>query len=427
MRIGCWAASGTTHPYTAHRSNQLVAVITKMNESDKYHRTLHFGPVCRSVPQVMYTLFNTKSMWPASAGVPGQMVYSALPGTPMVLNPAPMHQPTLYYQLQPTWVSAPAPTSQSRPRVSSSDDVFLPDVAFVCDKPIILMSGFQFGNSDVKAKPTPAKKAPPAVYQVMEPVTFESHSENSNTSPVSSSQNSSHVTREHYITPTKLGYYSENSSHASSDSSHSSPTSQPKDDSMFHNLFPASFCAALNEDPPEPKTATAPLKTSSPINEDEDGNALFDLSKMRKRRGRFITSSSSEKCPRFSENGISQELDQCDKILMQSRSGNAGAEEQAKRREEFLLVLEAERERQKKLVLPKHTPKMSCKFCKNNGECPEVYTKHRLHYNEKTVCPLLRHYVCRLCNSTGDFAHTIRHCPFNDKKDKIAWRATFLV
>ncbi|GFS00191.1 nanos protein [Elysia marginata] len=71
-------------------------------------------------------------------------------------------------------------------------------------------------------------------------------------------------------------------------------------------------------------------------------------------------------------------------------------------------------------------PKMNCKFCRNNGESEDVYTKHRLHDKERTVCPILRHYVCRLCNSTGDFAHTIRHCPFNDRKNDMALAATYM-
>ncbi|KAK0044437.1 NANOS1 [Biomphalaria pfeifferi] len=374
----------------------------------------------------MYSLFDTKSVWPQASATPGQVLYSAVPGTPLMMNKQPLQQPPLYYQLQPAWVATPAPSNQRRIRMSSSDDVFLSDVAYVYDKPILHRANVPACDSDLSLKlRSRASKAPG--YNVPDPFhSFESHSGSSETSPVSS-LNANQTNRGHYTTPTKLGYFSDNSSNVSSDSNESSP-SQQKDDSLIHNLFPASLCAALNEDPPEPKPSKVPLKTSSPIYDDEDCDVVFELGKLRKRRGRYITSSSSEKCPRFSENGISEELDQCDKILLQSRSHHHSlADEQSKRREEFLLILEAERERQRKLVLPKHTPKMNCKFCKNNGESPEVYTKHRLHYNEKTVCPLLRHYVCRLCNSTGDFAHTIRHCPFNDKKDKIAWRATFLV
>lgn len=99
---------------------------------------------------------------------------------------------------------------------------------------------------------------------------------------------------------------------------------------------------------------------------------------------------------------------------------------QSSKRQDFLRTLENERDLQRKKVLPKYTPKMQCKFCKNNGEDPEVYTKHRLLSGDVTLCPLLRHYVCRICGQTGDRAHTIRHCPWNTKMDTIAYQATFL-
>ncbi|RUS87057.1 hypothetical protein EGW08_005210 [Elysia chlorotica] len=264
-------------------------------------------------------------------------------------------------------------------------------------------------------------------------------------------------------------------------------------------VLPMSLRAALNEDPPEPTTACAPLKTSSPIRESdeflslptvipskvqkavrqtlapmpvpigaeihqrklnlqqairsekenyntmESENFLAESNQRKRRDGRYITglatcqnnccSPSDRKFPRVStaEEEIAaavaseaEDMDQCLRILKQ-REMTGAAEELARRREEFLLVLEAERERQRRLVLPKKAPKMNCKFCRNNGESEEIYTKHKLHDKERTVCPILRHYVCRLCNSTGDFAHTIRHCPFNNRKDRIAWKATFMV
>ena len=31
----------------------------------------------------------------------------------------------------------------------------------------------------------------------------------------------------------------------------------------------------------------------------------------------------------------------------------------------------------------------------------------------RTVCPVLRAYVCPLCGSKGDAAHTLKYCPRN--------------
>ncbi|XP_059177721.1 uncharacterized protein LOC131957035 [Physella acuta] len=366
----------------------------------------------------MYTLFNTKSIWPPSPGPvnTGQntkMYYNTIPATPVLVDSR-TGDSTYSYQLQPGWY--PPPAAPSRRRLSS-DDVFYPEGTYVYEEPVYSY----VVTSRLPPQVFCAKRSrtiKPAKRTGVNPNSFESHR-----SP-DTSRTGYTLAPEAYVTPKKYDYFSENSSNTSSNSNESSPSSQIKDDSLVNTLFPSSLYTVLNSDPPEPKSRVT-FKTSSPI--EGESNALhIDIGKLRKRRGRFVTSSSSEKCPRFSENGVCEDLDQCDKILLKSRCVNSD-EDKAQKREEFLLILEAERERQKKLVLPKHTPKMSCKFCKNNGEPPEVYTKHRLHFNEKTVCPLLRHYVCRLCRSTGDYAHTIGHCPFNSKKDKIAYKATFLV
>lgn len=54
-----------------------------------------------------------------------------------------------------------------------------------------------------------------------------------------------------------------------------------------------------------------------------------------------------------------------------------------------------------------------CKFCKNNGETPELYKSHVLRNTatNQLVCPVLREHVCEICHATGDDAHTRNYCP----------------
>ena len=60
-------------------------------------------------------------------------------------------------------------------------------------------------------------------------------------------------------------------------------------------------------------------------------------------------------------------------------------------------------------------PKPSwCVFCKNNGEPEAVYTSHVLKDSrDKVACPRLRAYICPLCGTSGDDAHTVKYCPTN--------------
>lgn len=57
---------------------------------------------------------------------------------------------------------------------------------------------------------------------------------------------------------------------------------------------------------------------------------------------------------------------------------------------------------------------VGCSFCKNNKEVKEWYLSHQLKdFVGRVTCPVLRSYVCPLCDATADNAHTIGHCPLN--------------
>ncbi|XP_022654918.1 uncharacterized protein LOC111270572 isoform X2 [Varroa jacobsoni] len=69
-------------------------------------------------------------------------------------------------------------------------------------------------------------------------------------------------------------------------------------------------------------------------------------------------------------------------------------------------------------VIPVATSQLGfCRFCQSNGDPAEVYQSHCLRSDDgKVTCPVLREYNCPICkNGGGDYAHTIKYCPFARK------------
>ncbi|XP_065322970.1 uncharacterized protein LOC135930112 [Gordionus sp. m RMFG-2023] len=63
--------------------------------------------------------------------------------------------------------------------------------------------------------------------------------------------------------------------------------------------------------------------------------------------------------------------------------------------------------------------KMFCIFCKNNGEPISWFSTHKLKNQQgQILCPVLRKYVCPVCQASGDKAHTITYCPKRKKASR---------
>jgi len=339
----------------------------------------------------MYSLFDPKSAWSINSMRP---VYCGpqnpmMPQTPiMVATPVPGGGDQLFYSLYSPWVPHMSP---AKPRSRApSDDVFLPTTPL--QTPRAFSYDFMRAPHGIAAPLSPSGNSDVAN-------SVESHTEVSSLSGDEGSESSRSGVFDRMSPPRRPDFMYNHSNR-------SSPLSN------IHESDLPSFCdiADIDETPFQPVNFTSAPRRQN-----------FELG-----RGRVITKAQPEYCSDIYSNDVGMIENQ--HLMAQQRHREAEHEcGKGKKRDEFLSILQVERERERRKIRPKFSPKLICKFCKNNGEAPEVYTKHRLQHDERTLCPLLRHYVCRLCGGTGDKAHTIRHCPLNNRGDRLAFEATYLL
>ena len=67
--------------------------------------------------------------------------------------------------------------------------------------------------------------------------------------------------------------------------------------------------------------------------------------------------------------------------------------------------------RAQKMSQPCRSVSLRCSFCLSNGETKDVYSSHCLKLSGVVQCPILRRYICPICQKTGDDAHTKKYCP----------------
>ena len=396
----------------------------------------------------MYTLFDPKPTWPMATG---QSVYCGMYNGGMLTNNnagfqpfmtsrvslSDSQRPVLYSLSSPPWYrssqSPPSPPTKSRCRLPS-DDVFLPPTPVLppgtptmrsaaggrsqLHDPRVFSYDFHDSGHDNLLRPSSPNGSLDIANSVDSYDTSSCSGDDSSESSRSYDLTSGSTL--FGLTPPRKPDYAYNMSTDTSPASamyeHQEPTFACDQRDMDEAFFAPPFSTSVAKHPMNS------ADHSSMFNSNYSSQIMS--MKFGKNKGRMITSrrpnidANPDAMTQYNSYEQSQDFAKNRQDQM--------PDVKSKKRADFLRTLQNERERQRKLVLPKFTPKMSCKFCKNNGECPEVFTKHRLHLGETTLCPLLRHYVCRLCGKTGDKAHTIRHCPLNNKRDKFAWKATFL-
>lgn len=101
----------------------------------------------------------------------------------------------------------------------------------------------------------------------------------------------------------------------------------------------------------------------------------------------------------FCTNGIEQDLDEYDLYQINLRS----------------MICPVNKSNRSCLLSNHTTPnRVSCVFCRNNGEPLSIYGSHVVKDTfGRVTCPILRRYTCPICRSSGDDAHTIKYCPLN--------------
>lgn len=116
----------------------------------------------------------------------------------------------------------------------------------------------------------------------------------------------------------------------------------------------------------------------------------------------------------FYTNGIEQDLDEYDLYQINVRSSPTRS-----------LDCSSATNQHRHGAFP--TNRVTCVFCRNNGEPLSVYGSHVLKDTYgRVTCPILRRYTCPICGCSGDDAHTIKYCPMNANRVVIPNRRRWI-